>query len=239
MVAAVMFSVALPVFVSVTVCEALLPTLTLPNDTEDGLIESCGWVAAPEPLRPIVSGDPGALLVTETVPVALPLAVGANVTLNELLAPGFKVAAVKPLSAKPAPEMLAAETDTGAVPELVSFTDADALLPIRMLPKLRLVGLAESAPCVPVPLSATERVGFVAFVAIVTLPAALPAAVGAKVAVNEACAPAAMICPALRPLALKPAPEVLKELIVTGPAPEFVSMMVCWLLLPTTTPLKL
>lgn len=232
-------SAALPVLVRVTVCEALLPTFTLLNDTEDGLIESCGCVAVPEPLRAIVSGEPGALLVTETVPVALPLAVGANVTLNELVAPGFKVAALKPLSVKPEPETLAAETETGAVPEFVSVTLVEAWLPIRILPKFMLEGLAESAPCVPVPLSAIERVGLDAVVEIVMLPEALPAAVGAKVAVHEACAPAAMLCPALMPLAAKPAPEVLTELIVTAPAPEFVSVMVCWLLLPTTTPLKL
>lgn len=68
---------------------------------------------------------------------------------------------------------------------------------------------------------------------------ALPAAVGAKVAVNDACAPAAMLCPALMPVALNPAPEVLMELMVTAPAPEFVSVMVCCVLLPTTTLLKL
>lgn len=141
----------------------MLPTFTPLNDTDDGLIESCACVAVPEPLRPIVSGDPGALLVTDTVPVALPLVAGVNVTVNELVAPGFKVLAVKPLSANPAPEALAAETETGAVPEFVSVTDAEALLPTRMLPKLTLDGFAESAPCVPIPLSATERVGFDAF----------------------------------------------------------------------------
>jgi hypothetical protein len=186
MVAAVMFRVAFPVFVRVTVWDALLPTFTLLNDTEDGLIESCDCVAVPDPLSPIVSGEPGALLVTETVPVALPDAVGANVTVNELVAPGFKVPAVKPVSAKPLPETLAAETDTDAVPEFVRVTDAEALLPIRILPKFTLEGFAERVPCVPVPLTAIESVGLEAFVEIVIVPEALPAVVGANVAANEA-----------------------------------------------------
>lgn len=38
---------------------------------------------------------------------------------------------------------------------------------------------------------------------------------------------------------LNPAPVVLTWLIVTVAAPEFVSVIVCWLLLPTTTLLKL
>ena len=185
-VAALTFSAALPVFVNVTICEALLPTLTLPNDTDAGLMESCAWVAVPEPFRAIFSGDPGALLVTETFPLALPDAVGAKVTVNEVVPPGLKVPAVNPPSEKLVPETLAAETDTAAVPEFVSVTFVEPLLPTRTLPKLTLAGLAESAPCVPVPLRAMERVGSDAFVEIVMLPEALPAAVGAKVAVKDA-----------------------------------------------------
>jgi hypothetical protein len=191
-VAAVMFSAALPVLVSVTVFEALLPMVTLLKATEDGLIASCDCVAVPEPLRLIVSGDPGALLATETLPLALPAVVGENFTVKELVAPGFKVPAENPLSEKPAPEALAADTETGAVPVLVSVTETDPVLPIRTLPKLMLEGFADSTPCVPVPLSAMERVGLVAFVEIAIVPEAAPAAVGANVAVKLACAPAAI-----------------------------------------------
>src|SRR5580692_11504916 len=59
---AVMFSVALPVFVSVTVWVELLPTLTLLNATGDGLSVIVACVAVPEPVRLMTSGDPGALL---------------------------------------------------------------------------------------------------------------------------------------------------------------------------------
>ncbi len=70
-------------------------------------------------------------------------------------------------------------------------------------------------------------------------PEALPAFVGAKLAVKEACAPAAIVCPTASPVVLNPAPEVLTWLIVTAPVPEFLRVIVCWPLLPTTTSLKL
>ena len=146
MVAAVMFSVALPVFVSVTVCDALLPTLTLLNAKDEELIESCGCVAVPVPLRLIFNGEPGALLVTEMLPVALPAAVGENVTVKEVVPLGLRVPAVNPPMENPVPEALADETETGAVPVLVSVTLTDPLSLISMLPKLMLDGFAESAP---------------------------------------------------------------------------------------------
>jgi hypothetical protein len=58
----------------------LLPTFTLPNATLAGLIVNCGWLAVAVPLRAIVRGEPGALLVIETLPDALPEVVGANFT---------------------------------------------------------------------------------------------------------------------------------------------------------------
>lgn len=67
--AAVMLSEAFPVLFSVTVFELVLPTLTPLNATGEGLIESCGCVAVPEPLTLIVRGEPGALLVTDTLPL--------------------------------------------------------------------------------------------------------------------------------------------------------------------------
>jgi hypothetical protein len=43
------------------------------------------------PLNAIWSGDPGAELETDMLPLALAAAVGAKVTLNEVLWPGFSV----------------------------------------------------------------------------------------------------------------------------------------------------
>jgi hypothetical protein len=106
-VAAVILRVALPVFVSVTVWLELLPTATLPKATGDGLIVIVACVAVPDPLKLIGNGDPGALLVIDTLPVALPAVVGANVTVKLVVWPGAMLAgALQPVSVKPVPVML-------------------------------------------------------------------------------------------------------------------------------------
>jgi len=78
-----MFSVVFPVFVSVTFCVELLPTFTLLNATDAGLIPNCASGAVPIPLSPKTNGDPGAVLVIETLPLSVPAVVGANETLND------------------------------------------------------------------------------------------------------------------------------------------------------------
>ena len=45
----------------------------------------------PVPLNATLSGDPGALLKIETLPLALVVVVGENVTLKVTLLPGFRV----------------------------------------------------------------------------------------------------------------------------------------------------
>jgi hypothetical protein len=145
MVAAVMLSVALPVLDSVTVCVALLPTFMLLNATEDGLTFSCACAAVPTPLRPITSGEPGAVLVIETLPLALPEAVGAKLTVNVAVPPGVSVCGERVLMLKGAPLALAALIDRFAVPEFVSVTFNEALFPTKMLAKFRLGGFAVSA----------------------------------------------------------------------------------------------
>ena len=71
---------AVPLFFRLMVCELVLPVTTLPKLTLDGVGASCACV--PVPLRGIASGDPGALLVMEILPLALPADVGANVALK-------------------------------------------------------------------------------------------------------------------------------------------------------------
>ena len=72
---------AVPELVSVTVCELEAPVLTLPKATEDG--DAPNWGATPVLERAMDMGEPGALLVMETEPEALPVEVGAKVTLKE------------------------------------------------------------------------------------------------------------------------------------------------------------
>ena len=45
----------------------------------------------PVPLNATLSGDPGALLEIDTLPLALVVVVGENVTLKVTLPPGFRV----------------------------------------------------------------------------------------------------------------------------------------------------
>ena len=120
-VAAVMVRAAFPVLLRVTLCEPVLPTATLPKFTLAGLIVNCGWACAPTPLRGIVSGDPGALLVIEMPPLKFPAEAGANFAENVVLSPGLSVrGVVTPLTLKPVPVALIAETVTAVVPEFVS-----------------------------------------------------------------------------------------------------------------------
>ena len=63
-------------FVSVIDCDPLFPTWTLPKLTLVGVAVSVACV--PVPLNTIVAGEPGALLVMEMLPLALPAVVGAN-----------------------------------------------------------------------------------------------------------------------------------------------------------------
>ena len=62
----------------------------------------------PVPLRAIVSGDPGALLLTEMLPLTLPAAVGAKLAVKEALCPALRVVGTaNPLTLKAAPDAVA------------------------------------------------------------------------------------------------------------------------------------
>lgn len=65
---------------SVKFCDFVCPSTTLPKLKLAG--ETLKPACAPVPLKLIVSGDPGASLVTVIVPVILPVVVGANFALN-------------------------------------------------------------------------------------------------------------------------------------------------------------
>ena len=78
-----MFTLVLPVLVSVTVCGLLLlPRRTLPKLSDVGLADSCITEATPVPLRAMLVGELGALLTRERLPVALLTAVGAKLIVN-------------------------------------------------------------------------------------------------------------------------------------------------------------
>ena len=80
---------------------------------------------------------------------------------------------------------------------------------------------------------------FVALLATVTLPVALPAAEGSNVAVKVAVCPGVRMSPVDTPLALKPAPAMLTFETVTLEFPALVKVTVLLLLVETFTLPKL
>ena len=83
------------------------------------------------------------------------------------------------------------------------------MFPTVTFPKLRLLGLDPSVPAAtPVPDKDTERVGFEALEAILTVPLALAAVVGVKVTLNEALCPAPSVSGVVIPLNVNPAPLI-------------------------------
>jgi hypothetical protein len=174
-------NVALPEFVSDTVCVPVLPTFTLPKFTFGVPSVSCGWPAVPVPLSAIVSGEFGALLATEMLPVAAPAEVGANFTPNVTLCAAVNVCGVeRPVVLKAAPVTVAEVTFTLAVPLFVNVTFTVLVLPVNWLPKLTDEGFAVRLPCVPVPVSGIVIVPLFAVLVTVIVPEALPAVVGAN-----------------------------------------------------------
>ena len=76
----------------------------------------------PVPVSDTVAGVAEALLVIETLPVALPAVVGAYVTVNCLLAPALTDVGAVRLVVKPEPEIVAAVMVRAALPLFVTVT---------------------------------------------------------------------------------------------------------------------
>jgi hypothetical protein len=215
---------AVPEFVAVNVCDLVCPSTTLPKLKLAGL--TVNPACTPVPLTGIASGDPGALVVTVTVPAAAPTAVGAKVTDKTAALEGLNVVGtVTPLAEKPAPETVTPVICKDPVPEFVSVICFTELVLVPTLPKLKLVGLATRLPVaavVPVPLSATVIAGFVGSLLVMErLPVAAPAVVGLNVSDNGADWPAAMTFGVVIPLTPKPAPVVDMAETVRSDAPVF------------------
>lgn len=77
-----------PVFVSVTFCEAFVPSLTLPKLRLEVLAPSVRVATTPAPVKLIVSGEFGALLTREIDPEKVPVELGVNVALKLADLPG-------------------------------------------------------------------------------------------------------------------------------------------------------
>lgn len=109
----------LPVFVIVTVREAVLPTLTFPKLTLEGFTARLNPAATPAPLKAMAEGGLEASLTRDKLPVEGPADLGANCTLKAVALPALSVTGRgSPEALKPAPEIFAAVIVTGAVPGL-------------------------------------------------------------------------------------------------------------------------
>jgi len=166
------------------VWEFVEPTVTLPKLALEGVRLIAAWRdCAPVPVREMVSGELVALLVTVTLPDALPAAVGANTALTVAVAAAFKVkGTVIPFTLNPVPLAAMLEIWTAAVPVLLKMMGLVALLPVLTLPKLTEAGFACNCPNValdPVPAKATVVVGLTGSLLVMdNVAATAPAAVG-------------------------------------------------------------
>ena len=95
----------------------------------------------------MTSGEFGELLAIETLPTALPAAVGENFAVNDALCPAPSVIGVAiPLMLKPVPDALACEIEMLAEPELVNVIEEVPLVPTLTLPNPTVSGLAVRLP---------------------------------------------------------------------------------------------
>jgi hypothetical protein len=153
---------AFPELVSVACKELLLPITTLPKSKFVVLEVNEAAGATPLPLATIISGDPGASLISETDPLTLPADCGAKTTLNVAVwLGGILIGRANPDVLNPAPITLAAESVTTPVPLFCKVTVCELLDPVVTLEKLVLIGEAArpgvagvGVPGPPLPLGA-------------------------------------------------------------------------------------
>jgi hypothetical protein len=175
-----------PLFVSVTPSELLAFTLTLPKLRLVGLAPRTIVEVVAVPDSGIVMGDPGALLEIEIAPLSVPAEVGANVAVNVALLPAAIVDDGDILETlKPVPVADIDETVTLEVPPFFRVIVCELKVPVAMLPNGTLVGVADRAPCAPVPVKLTATVGSEASLVTVILPLELAVEVGLNCAVND------------------------------------------------------
>ncbi|MGC2330673.1 MAG: hypothetical protein WA581_04420 [Candidatus Acidiferrales bacterium] len=167
-----------PVFLTVIVCESLVPSATLPKVTLEGVIDIAGL--APVPVSGMTMGDPETLVDTEMLPETAPGDFGAKTVLKLMLLLEASVCAVKPVTLKAVPVTLSDETVKLAVPVFFSVMTCDPVVPSATFPNATLDGATDISPGVPVPLNAIVRLGLEALLAMTSSPVAAAADAGAN-----------------------------------------------------------
>src|SRR3984893_18315231 len=95
----------------------------------------------PIPDSEMLAGELVALLLTVILPVAAPLAEGANVEVSVVVCPGASVVPVAPVELKPAPATITCAIVTLEFPALVMVTFSVLLPDTFTLPKFKLLAL--------------------------------------------------------------------------------------------------
>ncbi len=197
----------------------------------------------PVPVTATEFGEFVALLTSETAPLTLPVAFGANTTFISAVCPAASVVPATPLvTLNPVPLTLIAEIVRLEFPVFFTATCSGLDPPTTSLPKFRLVVPSEMVrvELAPVPLRANVYVGFVvALLLIVTLPVTLPEAVGLNPTVKLDVCAAASVSGSEIPLSLKPVPLTVALEIVTLAPPAFFSCTDCEFVVPFATVPKL
>ena len=229
---AVMESELVPLLVSVTGCAAaVVPTRVLPKVRLEGVNVTPG--AVPVPVRAMVCAPPLALSVMVMTPVRTPLAVGVKVTAIVQVFPaatGVEIEQVVPASRAKSPLAARAVMESELVPLLVSVTDcAVAVVPITVLPKVRLEGVNVTPGAVPVPLNAMVCVPPLALSVMVMTPVLTPLATGLNVAAMRQVLPAGTGLEVEQVVlgSRAKSPLASKAVIVSALLPELVNVTDC------------
>lgn len=126
-----------PALVSATPRVLLLPIATFPKFKLEALTFKSDVAATPDPVTATLAGELVALLMIETAPETLPIAVGENLILNVACWVGPIVnGSDMPLTVKPGTATLACVMDRFDSPELDTTTDCETVLPTATDPKL-------------------------------------------------------------------------------------------------------
>lgn len=178
----------------------------------------------PVPATNTEFGELVALLIIVTVPVTLPVTVGAKTTFISAVCPAAIVAPTKPpLIPNPVPVIPTCEMVRLEFPVFFTATPRGIEPPTTSFPKFRLDVDSEMVRVAlpPVPLKAMVYVGFEALLLIVTLPVTLPEAVGANATVKLFVPEAASVSGTVMPLILNPVPLTVALEIVKVAPPVF------------------
>jgi hypothetical protein len=158
----------------------------------------------------------------------VPADVGANFTVKVVLCPAVSVTGgVIPEMLYPVPAAATAEIVALVPPVFVTVSVWLEFCPTVMFVKVKLVGAGvRTAAPTAVPLSGIAKLGFEAFEVTVTVPANVPADVGANITVKVVLCPGVSVTGGVIPEMLYPAPATATAEIVALVPPVFVTVSV-------------